>query len=435
MSALISRGALAALLFAACGGRGPAPDQPPLPPRPDPVANPAREIAGTALSLNAAELAGTATIRFATSAEPGATLEVGDLEIERVTMGGAELAYEVANGRMTLGLPASDAPSTVAIRYRWRHHPFEGSDPGGFTYVWPYFCGNLFPCHSSPADGTTFSLELTGVPEDKAAVFPAAIPAEAPAYQLAWAIDDYVELALGATAAGTRLSVWHHRGDDERARRGAAHLLAAFDWLERTIGPYRFGARAGSVAVRWGHRSGGMEHHPYWHIATSSLDEAETHVHEAAHGWFGGAVRIRCWEDFVLSEGTVSYLTGRALEAVAPAAGAGVWARYERGLAAIDGAAPAWPRGCGKADVLKDGLFSPAPYVRGALFYRAVAQRVGAEALDRALAAFYDAYAGRAGTMAEMLGVILYTTGYDPHACAERWLRAPAAPAPGPCPE
>jgi aminopeptidase N len=34
-------------------------------------------------------------------------------------------------------------------------------------------------------------------------------------------------------------------------------------------------------------------------------------VHEAAHGWFGDGVRLRCWEDFVLSEGTASHLDAR----------------------------------------------------------------------------------------------------------------------------
>ena len=36
------------------------------------------------------------------------------------------------------------------------------------------------PCHSQPADGTTFSLELDGVPAGKTAIYPASIEAEAP---------------------------------------------------------------------------------------------------------------------------------------------------------------------------------------------------------------------------------------------------------------
>jgi aminopeptidase N len=75
-----------------------------------------------------------------------------------------------------------------------------------------------------------------------------------------------------------------------------------------------------------------------------------------------------------------------------------------------------------------------APYVRGALFYRAVAARIGAAALDRALAAFYAARVTRAATMADLLAAIREATGYDPAACAERWLHTPARPPPGACP-
>ena len=348
---------------------------------------------------------------------------------------GADLAHAAAAGRLALALPRAAGPLTVDVAYRWRPHPFQGASAAGFTVVWPYFCGNLFPCHSAPADGTTFALALAGVPAGKTAVFPAAIATPAPAYQLAWAIDDYVERPLGTTAAGTRVAVWHQPELAEAAARGTAHLAAAFDWLERTIGPYRFGRKVGTVSVRWAPGAmGGMEHHPYWHVGAAALGDVETHVHEAAHGWFGDGVRLRCWEDFVLSEGTASYLSARALDAVAPDAGAEIWRRFEQQLGALAGTEPVWPRGCGAVDLLEDGLFTRAPYVRGALFYRAVAGKVGAAALDRALAAFYAAHAGGAATMAEMLQAIRDVTGYDAAACAERWLRSPARPAPGACP-
>nr|MBA3820833.1 hypothetical protein [Deltaproteobacteria bacterium] len=71
-------------------------------------------------------------------------------------------------------------------------------------------------------------------------------------------------------------------------------------------------------------------------------------AHEAAHGWFGDGVRLRCWEDFVLSEGTVSNLAARALAQVAgPTMEAKVWADYQRELTAAiaGGGARAWPQG------------------------------------------------------------------------------------------
>jgi aminopeptidase N len=293
----------------------------------------------------------------------------------------------------------------------------------------------VFPCHSSPADGTTFTLDVTNVPAGKTAVFPATIPSEAPSYQVAWSIDAYTELPLGTTTAGTQLSVWHRATEATSATSGTVHLRDAFDWLERTIGPYKFGPKAGTVSTGWGPGAfGGMEHHPYWHVGSAALGDIETNIHEAAHGWFGGGVRIQCWEDFVLSEGTVTYLAGRALDAVAPAVGAQIWTSYEQDLAAIDANAKVWPATCNAIDILKDKLFTRAPYMRGAFFYRAVALKVGADKLDEAIAAFYAAHATKPATMASMLTTIAQVTGYDPTTCADMWLRSTTKPAVGACP-
>ena len=103
-------------------------------------------------------------------------------------------------------------------------------------------------------------------------------------------------------------------------------------------------------------------------------------------------------------------------------------------LQSFSGSALVWPQSCGQVDVLKDKLFGPAPYIRGALFYRAVALHVGADKLDQSLGAFYKAHKNEAAGMADMLATLKTETGYDPSACAERWLRSTTLPTPGPCP-
>jgi len=424
---------LAGALLAGCGASATTLDVPgavvPVTP------NPAREIADTKLAFDVTALTGVATITFAPSATPGATLEIGDLAIDKVSIGGADLAHAASGGKLDLALAASDhaMPVTIAFRYK-AHERFTGASAGGFTMLWPYHCGNLFPCHSNPADGTTFSLALTGVPAGKVAVFPATIPSEAPAYQIAWSIDAYSELALGTTAAGTEVAIAYRPGELAAAQQGGAHLVAAFDWFEKTLGRYRFGKKVGTVSVRWPLGAfGGMEHHPRWHVAALALGNELTNLHEAAHGWFGDGVRIACWEDFVLSEGTASYLAARALEVIAPTAGAAAWLSYGEELAALSPTLPVWPQSCGAIDVIQDNLFQDAPYMRGAFFYRAVALRIGAARLDEALAAFYAAHAGKAATMHDMLDTIRSVTGFDPTACAETWLRGATIPAPGPC--
>lgn len=402
-------------------------------PLPEATSNPSRGIDDTALSFDLSARTATAIITFEPSLDAGATLEVGDLVIDTVTLNGQALKLARTDETLTLGLPASSARLPVEIRYRWSHHEgFSGASSAGYTLTWPYFCGNVFPCHATPNDGTTFSLALTGIPSGSTAVFPARIATEAPAYQVAWSIGDYTELPLGRTDAGTELVAWYLPGQAQQIRDGTAVLVPTFEWLEDNLGPYRFGPKAGPVSANWGLVNGGMEHHPYWHMGAPALTNPDTHAHEAAHGWYGDAVRLACWEDFVLSEGTVTYLAARALEAVSPQRGADAWAANTQALAGIDPMAPVWPRGCNAIDILA-GLFSRAPYIRGAFFFRAVSLRIGAPALDLALSAFYGAYAGKAATMEELLAVIHTVTGFDPHACAEKWLRSTTIPAVGPC--
>jgi aminopeptidase N len=429
---LMHRLLLASLLVACGDDTNVTPDAEPL----VPTANLAREIADTKLRVDVTALTGTTSITFAPSMMPGASLEIGDLMIDSVVRGGADLAFAVTGTQLDLALPASGEPITIDIAYHYKTHDmFNGASIRGFTFVWPYYCGNLFPCHSQPSDGTTFTLDVTGVPAGKTAIFPPAIPADAPSYQVAWSIDDYTETTLGTTTAGTQLSVWHRATEATTAMNGTQNLVAAFDWLETTIGPYRFGPKAGTVSVAWPQGAyGGMEHHPRWHVDDNSLGSQTTNVHEAAHGWFGDGIRIKCWEDFVLSEGTVTYLAGRALEVVAPTVGAQTWTNYANELGGISGTALVWPQSCGTIDILTDDLYQNAPYIRGAFFYRGVAEKVGAAKLDEALAAFYQAHAGGSATMVDMLDTIKTVTGYDPTACAQTWLRATVRPTPGPCP-
>jgi aminopeptidase N len=422
------------VIASACGGSSlPSVDAPDTPVVPTP--NPAREIVETRLAFDVSAMTATATVTFGPSSD-GATVEVGDLVIETIQVAGTDIASTREGDKLHLGLPASDAATPVEFTYRWTPKTeFDGASAGGFTFLWPYFCGNLFPCHSDPADGTTFTLDLINVPDGVTAIFPSTIATEAPSYQVAWAIDAFQELSLGTTTAGTEVVISHRANELANAQEGGSNLLAVFDWLEETIGPYRFGTKVGTVSIRWPAGAfGGMEHHPRWHIAAGSLASQETNAHEAAHGWYGDGIRIACWEDFVLSEGTTTYLAGRALDVVAPPVGAETWAAYEAELATIPGTDPVWPQSCNTVDILQDNLFTNAPYIRGAFFYRALAGRLGADVVDQILAAFYTEHAGKAATMTDMLATIQQVGKYDATACAETWLRSTTRPTPGNCP-
>ena len=374
-----------------------------------------RDIVTTDLELDLTTLIGKATITLAGSAtSKGASFEIGDLDIKKVSDDLGALQFATKSGKhgsqLDVGVPAGAGKAKIVVEYAFKSHTmFDGwLAKEQVSFTWPYFCGNLFPCKSDPADGVAFTMKVTGAAAGMTAVFPAVIPSDAPSYMPAIAVGKFTKLELGATTKGTKISAWHLPGQDALAATGTAHLTQVFDFYEKTYGDYAFGATAGSISADWGPGAyGGMEHHPYWHVGKDDFGSEEVHAHEAAHGWYGDGVRIACWEDFVLSEGTVSYMAAYALEKVQ----VDIWADYECELKYVCDPAHgantiALPTTCNVIDLFNDPLWSSVPYMKGAYFFREVAKVVGAGVLDAALAEFYKANVGKSATMQALIDLI-----------------------------
>lgn len=394
-----------------------------------------------AISLDVTALTGQATLRVVRPAGTDPlTLEAGGLTITAVTAGGAPLEYTHEAGTLSITVPAGEGPAEVMVEYGFAtvgKGTFEGYMVSGSTLLWPYHCGNLYPCRSHPADGLTFSLEVSGVPAGQMAVHAATVDADAPAYSVAFAVGEYSYESVGTTAAGTEIGYWALPDTADAATKGTEHLVGVVEWLEQTLGPYSFGAKMGPVAVQWGPLAyGGIEHHPYWHVSTAAMGDIAVHAHEAAHGWYGNGVRLECWEDLVLSEGTANYLAARSIEQVVGAEQAEeVWTDYDNRLQQLVSFGldhVAWPATCDPAfDVIEDGLFSQIPYLKGAFFFREVAETVGADVLDGILSDFYIAHRNHTGRMQALLDRIQDDTGFDPGALSDGWLKAEGIPAGG----
>lgn len=426
-------GAVALLLaLAGCSSdNGDSGDREPPPAR----ENWQRALLHTDLALDLAAMTGQAVITVADGEAPGASFAIGDLAVSGVRGSGGALAYRVHDGRLDVGVPDTGAPVAVTIDYTFAaQEAFDGWMPDtGLSFLWPAFCGNLFPCRPAPAEGQTYTLAVSGVPAGSAAIHPEVIPSPAPAYMPAVAVGDFTELDLGTTQDGTRLKVWYPPGADTAAAAGTAHLVAVMDFYEQTYGPYPFGDIAGSVSAAWGSGSfGGMEHHPFWHVAENAMGDPEVHAHEAAHGWFGNGVRMACWEDFVLSEGTASYMAARALGRQS----VDVWSEYDCRLQRIcrdeQRNTVARPDGCNAITLDEHPLWSQVPYMKGARFLREVADIVGTDALDAELGAFYRMHAGSAVRMAELIDALVSRFPAEAMAIrelADGWLHQRACPA------
>lgn len=398
-----------------------------------------RDLISTGLELDLTALTGKATIVIAGSdTSTGASLEVGDLVISKITNDIGDVNYTVTDSQLDLGIP-SGGDQTIVVEYAFAaHDQFDGWDPAsGVTFLWTTFCQNLFPCKSDPSDGLTFTVALTGVPAGQTAVYPASIPADAPSYQVAIAVGEFTKVDLGATEAGTNVVAWHLPGEAAAMATGTANLVDVFQFYETTYGAYSFGPEVGSVSANWGPGAyGGMEHHPYWHVASDAIDVEEIHAHEAAHGWYGDGVRIACWEDFVLSEGTANYLAARAMAEQ----GVDLWAGYDCILADVcadGGGTVALPDStCNDLVLIEAPLWSYVPYNKGAQFYREVEDILGVAAIDEVLAQFYVDHKNEPARMDQMISA-LKAKGTPAQASAIEvvatdWLRTEACPASAP---
>ncbi len=337
------------------------------------------------------------------------TLEAGGLALSTLTLDGAPADYDLAAGVLSVPVPDPSKPVTLEVAYSFEPRPagsFDGWMPdSGVSFLWTTFCDNLYPCVSDPADGAVFTMAVTGFDPSLTAIFPTTTTGQAPSYLPAVAVGDYVKKDLGTTKSGTAVSAWHFPGEEADTDLGTAHLLDVVGFYEDTYGPYSFGPEMAAVSANWGEGAfGGMEHHPFFHVASDAMSDEETHAHEAAHGWFGDGVRIACWEDFVLSEGTVTYLAAHALERVG---GPNLWPEYVASLESICTGADintvALPETCGEIDLITHDLWSLVPYIKGACFFEDVADLIGAGLLDEALAEFYQAHVGKAARTRDLI--------------------------------
>jgi len=368
------------------------------------------DILSTSLDLDLQKLEGTATITVAPSPAGLASFEVRGLKIQSVTRYGQPARHRLEGGVLDVDVSGGprDKPVTFEVRYAFTSHTsLEGYGARDKrTFIWPQFCGNLFPCKSDPSDGLRFSLDVRGLGPRDVAVYPKTIATDAPSYMIALAVGPYEKIDLGKTKAGTQIFGYAPAARIPALKRGTTKLAHVFDFFERTYGPYRFGSEVATVSVHWPPGTyGGMEHHPFFHVADNELDDAYVHAHEAGHGWFGNGIRIRCWQDFVLSEGTTTYIAARALEVL----GDDPFAKLGCELADACSAKRntiARPPSCAPLDLTKSPLLSDVPYMKGAFFYRSVADEIGAVTVDRALAAFYRANAGRAAGMDDMVAAL-----------------------------
>ena len=285
--------------------------------------------------------AGIRSIFFDLSTK-GATGRKG-MTVTAVTSDSAPLAYNHANNRVTITLPAATRAGDVR-RFRIAYHGFPQDTvaPGGrgggsglwigvnqfkerafFSRNWPDAAHTWLPCIDHPSDKATSEFIVTA-PARYAVVANGLLQEELPlgdgrkvthwkqSVPIAmWLNNIGVEqfgIHYAGLVKGVELSTWApHQSIDNAVASMELAARQSIEFYSENIGPYSYEKMA-SVAAAGG--GGGMEHASaifYGETSANGRPATALVAHETAHQWFGDAVTEDEWDDVWLSEGFATY--------------------------------------------------------------------------------------------------------------------------------
>ena len=275
-------------------------------------------------------------------------VQFGDLTIDSVVSGNAELTYNRHPGSLSITM-AKPAASGDKINLAIRYHgvPKDGlilskdkdGSPSATGDNWPDRVHNWIPSidHPSVKAPVTFTINA---PENYYAVANGRLVSKQahadktvtwvydetspiPPYCMVIAVDQF---NVSGPPSGKALSFLVPKSDRELAREFAP-AQQMLDFFSETIAPYPYQKLALIVGAT---QFGGMENSGAIVFPSSFLprtgDEPmtgafkipahveETVAHEIAHQWFGDSVTESTWADLWLSEGFATYFAGLFLE-------------------------------------------------------------------------------------------------------------------------
>ncbi|HEX7119570.1 MAG TPA: M1 family aminopeptidase [Longimicrobiales bacterium] len=359
-----ARTATRALALALIAGLAPAPTLGQQPPEPPPIepgqAPPPGPYApgfdavhyDLALTLpdTGSTIRGIMAARIAVVAPRRDTLalDLSGLAVERVRVGGRDVAYRHEAGKLYIPVPAgAGVGDTLAVEVAYGGRPDDGLIIGknvhgrrtAFADNWPDRARFWFPSIDHPSDKATVAFAVSapapwtvlanGERIDRVAVEPPAPPPGSTARRTTWRwatavpIPTYTMVVGAAELATNRAGAacapagdgrciettwWVFPPDTAHAARvfGRADEMIAF--YSRLIAPFPYAKLAHIQAST---RFGGMENVSAIFYNGQAIargrDIEGTVAHETAHQWFGDAVTEANWHELWLSEGFATY--------------------------------------------------------------------------------------------------------------------------------
>ncbi|MBJ2128020.1 M1 family metallopeptidase [Alteromonas sp. IB21] len=396
-------------------------------------------------------------------------LDTRALDIQRVTVDGENVPFEMGEADPDLGTPLSitlpSAANSVTVAYstspeasgvQWltpaqtagKQHPFL------FTQAQAVHARSFIPLQDSPQVRVTYDATIK-TPEALLAVMSASndpaterdgeyeftMPQPIPSYLIALAIGD-----LEFKAMGERTGVYAEPALLESAAKEFEDTEAMLEVTEENYGPYQWD-RYDLLILPPSFPFGGMENPRLSFITPTVIAGDKSLVsliaHELAHSWSGNTVTNATWRDLWLNEGFTTYLTYRIMEMIyghdrfKKEAVLG-YQDLENDVAALDE----------NDEILAidlrgrnpDDVFSNIPYEKGALFLREIEQKIGRENFDAFLMQYFKDFAFKSITTDTFIAYLDDTLlkQYPNELDADRihtWIFEPGIPEGAPHPE
>jgi len=320
---------------------------------------------------------------------------------------GRPLVIALPAGIKQVRIDYSTSPDAFGLQWLDAQQTSSGK-PFMFSQSQPHYARTWVPLQDTPAVRYTFEATVRA-PRDLMVVMGAdgnpfelndsgeysfTMPQAIPSYLMAIAVGDLV-----FAEAGPRTGVY---AEPEWIDRAAAEFGVLEDMLkigENLYGEYRWG-RYDLLVLPPSFPFGGMEN-PRLSYITPTIIAGDGSLlalvaHELAHSWSGNLVTNAAWRDLWLNEGFTVYFEARIMEALY---GAEIrdqlaklsWDSLQTTLATLDARDSQLVRDLSDRD--PEQAFMLVPYVMGGFFVEWLEHRVGREAFDAFLRAYFDHFA------------------------------------------
>ncbi|HSH26652.1 MAG TPA: M1 family aminopeptidase/hydrolase, partial [Wenzhouxiangella sp.] len=396
-------------------------------------------------------------IRDVTAPQPGGNFRPLSWRLGEAHTGGdlgRPLIIVLPDGVDQVRIDYASSPEAFGLQWLDEEQTSSGQ-PFMFSQSQPHYARTWVPLQDTPAVRYTFDATVR-VPENLMAVMGAAgnphernergeysfhMPEPIPSYLMAIAAGD-----LEFAATGPRTGVYAEPDWIEAAAAEFEPLEEMVDIGERLYGEYRWG-RYDLLVLPPSFPFGGMEN-PRLSFVTPTIIAGDGSLlalvaHELAHSWSGNLVTNAAWRDLWLNEGFTVYFESRIMEKL-------YGERIADMLAVLE-----WQDLQAELEATRDGMtslvldvdeldpekaFIGVPYDKGRFFLDWIEHRVGREAIDNFLRAYFDHFAFQSittNTFRDYLEENLVATHSDELSMDEvdRWLYQPGLPEDAVAPE